>query len=220
MDTSDVYPDVLGDALSFSSQRAAQLGSLVTAGATVEAQRRARATAARAARDERALSALRDQERGAWQRARAGWAPAHDSRWLAQADLLQAAGSGAPLRHMPMPTRQPQLPSGSARSGCVRCTPTPWHGTTGSAATAPERSTRCVRHCRCSPMHRTHVREILPPSAVPWRFLPRRGTVMRPPAADSRVLATAWTWRSNSAAIAQRRSWRPRAFHAPLPTRL
>jgi hypothetical protein len=91
MDRSEVYPDVLGDALSFSSQRLAQLGSLVTAGATVEAQRRARATAARAARDERALSALRDQERAAWQRARAGWAPAHDSRWLARADLLQAA---------------------------------------------------------------------------------------------------------------------------------
>ena len=91
MDRSEVYPDVLGDALSFSSQRVAQLGSLVTAGATVEAQRRARATAARAARDERALSALRDQERAAWQLARAGWAPAHDSRWLAQADLLQAA---------------------------------------------------------------------------------------------------------------------------------
>jgi hypothetical protein len=91
MDTPDVYPDVLGDALSFSSQRAAQLGSLVTTGATVEAQRRARATAARAARDKRALSALRDQERAAWQRARAGWAPAHDARWLAQADLPQAA---------------------------------------------------------------------------------------------------------------------------------
>ena len=39
MDRSEVYPDVLGDALSFSSQRVAQLGSLVTAGATVEAQR-------------------------------------------------------------------------------------------------------------------------------------------------------------------------------------
>jgi hypothetical protein len=91
MDRSEVYPDVLGDALSFSSQRAAQLGSLVTAGAMVEAQRRARATAARAARDEQALRTLRDQERAAWQLARAGWAPAHDSRWLAQADLLQAA---------------------------------------------------------------------------------------------------------------------------------
>jgi hypothetical protein len=91
MDRSEVYPDVLGEALSFSSQRVAQLGSLVTAGATVQAQRRARATAARAARDERAPSALRDQERAAWQLARAGWAPAHDSRWLAQAGLLQAA---------------------------------------------------------------------------------------------------------------------------------
>ena len=91
MDTSDVYPDVLGDALSYSSQRLAQLASLVTAAATVEARRRAQANAARAARDERALSVLRDQERAAWQLARAGWAPAHDSRWLAQADLLQAA---------------------------------------------------------------------------------------------------------------------------------
>jgi len=91
MDRSEVYPDVLGDALSFSSQCVAQLGSLVTAGATVEAQRRTRATAARAARDQRALRALRDQERAGWQLAQAGWAPAHDSRRLAQAGLLQAA---------------------------------------------------------------------------------------------------------------------------------
>ena len=41
MDTPDVYPDVLGDALSFSSQRAAQLGSLVTAGATFLVSQRA-----------------------------------------------------------------------------------------------------------------------------------------------------------------------------------
>jgi hypothetical protein len=91
METPDVYPDVLGDALSYSSQRLAQLGSLVTAGAVVEAQRRAQANAARAARDEQALTALQDQERAARQLARAGWAPAHDSRWLAQAGLLQAA---------------------------------------------------------------------------------------------------------------------------------
>ena len=90
MDTSDVYPDVVGDALSYSSQRLAQLASLVTAAATVEARRRAQASAARAARDERALSVLRDQEHTAGQLARARWAPAHDSRWLAQADLLQA----------------------------------------------------------------------------------------------------------------------------------
>jgi hypothetical protein len=90
MDTSEVYPDVLGDALSFSSQRLAQLGSLVTAGATVVARRRAEAAAARAVRDERALAVLRERERVAWQAARAGWTPAHDARWLAQADLLQA----------------------------------------------------------------------------------------------------------------------------------
>jgi hypothetical protein len=90
MDTSEVYPDVLGDALSFSSQRVAQLGSLVTAGATVVARRMAEAAAARAVRDERALAVLRERERIAWQAARAGWAPAHDARWLAQADLLQA----------------------------------------------------------------------------------------------------------------------------------
>jgi hypothetical protein len=43
MDTSDVYPDVLGEALSYSSQRLAQLGSLVTAGSTVQARRKAAA---------------------------------------------------------------------------------------------------------------------------------------------------------------------------------
>jgi hypothetical protein len=90
METPEVYPDVLGDALSFSSQRLAQLGSLVTGGATVVARRRAEAAAARAVRDDRALRALREQERAALRAARAGWAPAHDARWLAQADLLQA----------------------------------------------------------------------------------------------------------------------------------
>jgi len=84
MDRSDVYPDVLGDALSYSSQRLAQLGSLVTAAATMEVRRRAQASAADAARGQQELRALQDQQRTAW-------APAHDARWLAQADLLQAA---------------------------------------------------------------------------------------------------------------------------------
>ena len=72
------------------SQRLAQLGSLVTAAAVVEAQRRAQANAAGAARDEQALTARQDQDRATWQLASARWAPAHDSRWLAQADVLQA----------------------------------------------------------------------------------------------------------------------------------
>jgi hypothetical protein len=91
MDSADVYPDALGDALSHSSQRLAQLGSLITAAATMQIRRRAQATAANAARSQQDLRALQKQQRAAWQLARAGWAPAHDARWLAQADLLQAA---------------------------------------------------------------------------------------------------------------------------------
>ena len=71
MDTSDVYPDLFGDALSYSSQRMAQLVSLVTAGATVEARRKAQRNAAKTIRSERALRELRDQERAAYQLARA-----------------------------------------------------------------------------------------------------------------------------------------------------
>jgi hypothetical protein len=91
MDTSDVYPDLFGDALSYSSQRMAQLASLVTAAATVEARRKAQRNAAKTIRSERALRELRNQERAAYQLARAGWAPARDPRFLDQADLLQAA---------------------------------------------------------------------------------------------------------------------------------
>ena len=91
MDSPDTYPDALGDALSRSSQRLAQLGSLVTAAATMEIRRRAQANAANAARSQRELRAQHEQQQAAWQLARAAWAPAHDLRWLAQADLLQAA---------------------------------------------------------------------------------------------------------------------------------
>ena len=91
MDTSDVYPDLLGDALSYSSQRLAQLVSLVTAAATVEARRKAQRNAAKTIRGERALRELQDQERAAYELVRAGWAPARDRRFLDQADLLQAA---------------------------------------------------------------------------------------------------------------------------------
>jgi hypothetical protein len=91
MDTSDVYPDLFGDALSYSSQRMAQLASLVTAAATVEARRKAQRNAAKTIRSERALRELQDQERAAYELARAGWAPARDPRFLGQADLLQAA---------------------------------------------------------------------------------------------------------------------------------
>ena len=91
MDTSDVYPDLFGDALSYSSQRLAQLASLVTAAATVEARRKAQRNAAKTIRGERALRELQDQERAAYELARAGWAAARDPRFMDQADLLQAA---------------------------------------------------------------------------------------------------------------------------------
>ena len=91
MDPSDVHPDLLGEALSRSAQQLAQLGSLLTSWAMVEARRRERREAARAARDEHELRDLRDQERAAWQLARAGWAPAADQRWLSQAGLIETA---------------------------------------------------------------------------------------------------------------------------------
>lgn len=91
MDPSDVHPDLLGEALSHSGQRLAQLGSLLTSWAMVEARRAERRAAAQAARSEQELRALREQERAAWQLARAGWAPAQDRQWLAAADLLQTA---------------------------------------------------------------------------------------------------------------------------------
>ena len=91
MDTSDVYPDLFGDGLSYSSQRMAQLVSLVTAAATVEARRKAQRNAAKTIRSERALREIKDQERAAYQLARAGWAAARDPRFTGQADLFQAA---------------------------------------------------------------------------------------------------------------------------------
>jgi hypothetical protein len=91
MDPSDRYADPFGEALSYSSQRAAQLVSLAVAAAQVGARRKALSQARKAARDEQARRALLEQERALHEQMRAGWAPAHDPRWLARADLLQAA---------------------------------------------------------------------------------------------------------------------------------
>jgi hypothetical protein len=91
MDPSDHYADPVGEALSYSSQRSAQLISLVVAAAQVGAHRKALMAARRAERDEQGRRALREEERALSEQARAGWAPAHDPRWLVQAGLLQAA---------------------------------------------------------------------------------------------------------------------------------
>lgn len=91
MDSSDHYPDPFGEALSHSSQRAAQMISLLAAGAEVAARRKALSNAKKAANDEQVRRALQDEQRAVLQQARAGWAAAHDPQWLAQADLIQTA---------------------------------------------------------------------------------------------------------------------------------
>jgi hypothetical protein len=91
MDPSEVYPDLLGQAASHSSQRLAQMGSLLASWAVVEARRKERRNAAKVARSQQELETLLEQERAAYQLARAGWAPALDRKWLTQADPLQTA---------------------------------------------------------------------------------------------------------------------------------
>ncbi len=91
MDPSGHYPEPFGEAASYSSQRVTQLVSLVAAAAEVRMRLNAARIARQARQDQQAQRQLEEQERTARANARAGWAPAHDARWLAQADLLQAA---------------------------------------------------------------------------------------------------------------------------------
>src|SRR5258708_5044920 len=98
-DPSERHPEPFGEALSYSSQRAAQMVSLVAAAAEVALRRRALHTARQAARNEQELRLAQEQESAFRAQVRAGWAPALDARWLAQADLLQAGqawGGAAP----------------------------------------------------------------------------------------------------------------------------
>ena len=91
MDPSGHYPEPFSDAASYSSQRATQLVSLVAAAAEVRMRLNTARAARQARRDQQAQHQLEEQERAARANARAGWAPAHDARWLGQADLFQAA---------------------------------------------------------------------------------------------------------------------------------
>jgi hypothetical protein len=98
-DPSAQHPEPFGEALSSSSQRAAQMVSLVAAATEVALRRRALHAARQAARNEREQQLARQQERAFRAQVRARWAPALDDRWLAQADLLQAGrawGAAAP----------------------------------------------------------------------------------------------------------------------------
>jgi hypothetical protein len=91
MDPSSHYPEPLGEAASYSSQRVTQLVSLVAAAAEVRMRLGAARLARQARQDQQAQRQMEEQERTARANARTGWAPAHDARWLAQAGLLQAA---------------------------------------------------------------------------------------------------------------------------------
>ena len=55
MDPSDVYPDLLGQGFSHSSQRLAQMGSLLASWVVVEARRKERRNAAKTARSRGSL---------------------------------------------------------------------------------------------------------------------------------------------------------------------
>jgi hypothetical protein len=99
MDPADHHPEPFGEAFSYSSQRAAQMVSLVAAAAEVAAHRITARNARQAARHEQDRRALHEQERAEHAQARTLWAPAHDRQWLAQASLFQAArvwGAAAP----------------------------------------------------------------------------------------------------------------------------
>jgi len=99
MDPATHHPDPLAESFGHSAQHVAQFTSVVMAAGYAYTQYRARRAQRNAARDERTARELRDQQRAAYQQARMAWAPAHDSRWLAQADLIQTArawGAAAP----------------------------------------------------------------------------------------------------------------------------
>jgi len=92
MDPSAHHPDPFGEGFSHSSQKAAQFISMAGAAYEIAARRKAIRAARDAARTEQQRRALQEQERAARADVRARWAPAHDARWLAQADLLQVGG--------------------------------------------------------------------------------------------------------------------------------
>jgi hypothetical protein len=92
IDPSAHHPDPFGEGFSHSSQKAAQFISMVGAAYEIAARRKAIRAARDAARTEQQRRALQEQERAARADVRARWAPAHDARWLAQADLLQVGG--------------------------------------------------------------------------------------------------------------------------------
>jgi hypothetical protein len=98
-DPSDRHADPFGEALSHSSQHAAQMVSLLAAATEVAMRRRALHHARQTALQEQDRLMIQAKERALRAQFRARWAPALDPRFPAQADLLQAGrawGAAAP----------------------------------------------------------------------------------------------------------------------------
>jgi hypothetical protein len=91
MDPSDRHSEPLSESLSLSTQKVAQLISLLTAAAEVGARRKTLKNAREAAETEQQAEQVRRQQRDLHDQARAAWAAAHDPAWLNQADLIQTA---------------------------------------------------------------------------------------------------------------------------------
>lgn len=83
----ETHPDLIHDAARHTMQQAMQMLSIAAATAPIIA----RQVRIRAERDQRERRALIEQARQHRATARIRWAPAHDSRWLRDADLLDAA---------------------------------------------------------------------------------------------------------------------------------
>ena len=210
MDASEVYPDVLGDAVSHSSQRLAQMGSLVTAAAAMEVRRRAQASAVRAARGEQRNSGGCGSGRGP----RGRWLGLGGRLRMTRGDWLRRIccrrlGGGVRVWGTPMLIRRRLVRCVGARSGCGCCIRMPWRGTTGFGVRAPERSRRCGGRCRCSGGRRICGPGTLRPSGASWRI--RSGLI------PETVLPSARTGRLSArpavvlVATARQRSWRRRA---------
>ena len=88
---ADSHPDPFQDALQQGMRRVMEVGYAAAAGAQVYLQHQKTQARVAAERDERVRRVLNAQIRADRDAARAGWAPALDPHWLAQADLPQAA---------------------------------------------------------------------------------------------------------------------------------
>ena len=84
------HGDPIGEAFSYSSQKAAQFISMAGAAYEIAARRKAIRAAKEAARTQQQLQAAEEKEKALREAARARWAPALNAQWLAQADLVQA----------------------------------------------------------------------------------------------------------------------------------